>query len=128
MKFGLRTPSIKKSISARTTGKAKRTLKRLSNPFYGKKGTGLITNPKKAVYNKVYSKTTVSSKKAMGCLTACIYYPLYFSLLLMWYMVKYTFIGLWFCCVLIINCIIAFVEWLINLNANRMTEDSVSGE
>lgn len=28
MKFGLRTPSLKKSISARTTGRAKRTIKR----------------------------------------------------------------------------------------------------
>lgn len=29
MKFGMRTPSIKKSIKARTTGKAKRTLRKL---------------------------------------------------------------------------------------------------
>ena len=27
MKFGMRKPSLKKSISARTTGKAKRTIK-----------------------------------------------------------------------------------------------------
>lgn len=38
MKVGIRKPSIKKSISARTTGKAKRKLKRITNPFYGKKG------------------------------------------------------------------------------------------
>ncbi|TVM02127.1 MAG: hypothetical protein CV087_09965 [Candidatus Brocadia sp. WS118] len=59
MKFGVRKPSLKKSLSARTTGKAKRALKRSINPAYGKKGMGYINNPKKAVYNKVYSKTTV---------------------------------------------------------------------
>lgn len=60
MKVGIRKPSIKKSISARTTGKLKRQVKKAVNPMYGKKGMGMITNPKKAVYNKVYNKTTVS--------------------------------------------------------------------
>lgn len=59
MKIGFRTPSLKKSLKARTTGKLKRSIKRSINPLYGKKGTGLITDPKKAVYNKVYNKTTV---------------------------------------------------------------------
>lgn len=59
MKVGIRKPSIKKSIKARTTGKAKRTIKSAINPMYGKKGTGIITNPKKAVYNKVYNKTSI---------------------------------------------------------------------
>ena len=59
MKYGIRTPSIKKSIMARTTGKAKRTLKRAINPVYGKKGLGYINNPKKAVYNNIYNKTTI---------------------------------------------------------------------
>ena len=59
MKLGIRKPSIKKSISARTTGKLKRTVNRTINPFYGKKGMGYINNPKKAVYNKVYNKTTI---------------------------------------------------------------------
>lgn len=58
MKVGFRTPSLKKSISARTTGALKRKVKSSINPLYGKKGMGLITNPKKAVYNKVYKKTT----------------------------------------------------------------------
>lgn len=60
MKFGMRKPSIKKSISARTTGKAKRAVKKAIIPGYGKKGMGLITNPKKSLYNKVYRKTTFS--------------------------------------------------------------------
>ena len=66
MKFGMRKPSIKRSISARTTGKIKRKIKRTVNPFYGKKGMGFIKNPKKAVYNKVYNKTTFSWKDALG--------------------------------------------------------------
>ena len=37
MKFGMRTPSIKKSIKARTTGKAKRAVKKALIPGYGKK-------------------------------------------------------------------------------------------
>ena len=59
MKMGFRTPSVKRSISARTTGKMKRAVKSSINPLYGKKGMGYINNPKKAVYNKVYNKTTV---------------------------------------------------------------------
>lgn len=60
MKFGMRTPSLKKSIKARTTGKAKRAIKKALDPTYGKKGMGMIKNPKKAIYNKVYKKTTFS--------------------------------------------------------------------
>lgn len=60
MKFGMRTPSLKKSIKARTTGKAKRAEKKALIPGYGKKGMGWIKNPKKAAYNKVYHKTSFS--------------------------------------------------------------------
>ena len=59
MKIGLRKPSLKKSIKARTTGKLKRSIKKKVNPLYGKKGMGYINDPKKAIYNKVYNKTTV---------------------------------------------------------------------
>ena len=60
MKFGMRKPSFKKSFKARTTGRAKRAIKRALIPGYGKKGTGIFKNPKKAIYNKVYNKTTFS--------------------------------------------------------------------
>lgn len=60
MKIGLRKPSIKKSLKARTTGKLKRKIKKTVNPFYGKKGMGYIKNPKRAVKNKIYHKTTFS--------------------------------------------------------------------
>lgn len=58
MKIGMRKPSVKKSFKARTTAKYKRAAKRAINPTYGKKGMGLINDPKKSVYNKVYNKTT----------------------------------------------------------------------
>ncbi|WP_300768241.1 hypothetical protein [uncultured Bifidobacterium sp.] len=60
MKFGIRTPSLRRSISARTTGRAKRAIKKAIIPGYGRKGVGWVTHPKKALYNKVYRKTTFS--------------------------------------------------------------------
>lgn len=60
MKFGMRKPSLAKSFKARTTAKYKRKVKKSLIPGYGKKGMGWIKNPKKAVYNKVYKKTTFS--------------------------------------------------------------------
>jgi hypothetical protein len=60
MKLGIRKPSIKKMFKARTTGKLNRIVKKAVNPLYGKKGMGLVTNPTKAVYNKIYKKTSFS--------------------------------------------------------------------
>lgn len=60
MRFGMRKPSIKRSIKARTTGKVKRAVKKAVMPGYGKKGMRWVKNPKKAAYNKVYHKTTFS--------------------------------------------------------------------
>lgn len=62
MKIGFRKPNLKKSFKAKTTGALKRKIKKALIPGYGKKGMGWITNPKKALYNKVYNKTTVSAK------------------------------------------------------------------
>lgn len=59
MKIGVRKVNVKNRIKARTTGKVKRKLKKTVNPFYGKKGMGWIRNPKKALYNKVYHKTSI---------------------------------------------------------------------
>ena len=90
MKFGVRKPSIKRSIKARTTGRLKRTAKKAVNPLYGKKGMGLINNPKKAVYNKVYNKTTVSARdvgkvasgKEVGSSIVAFFYLAIFSAIL----------------------------------------------
>lgn len=59
MKIGIRKPSIKKSIKARTTGRVKREIKRAIIPGYEKKGMGWIKNPKRALKNKIYKKTTI---------------------------------------------------------------------
>jgi hypothetical protein len=57
MKFGIRKPSIKKSLAASFSVK-----KKVKNALKIKalKGLGVVTNPKKAVYNKIYNKTSVS--------------------------------------------------------------------
>lgn len=60
MKFGMRKPSIKQSLKASTTGKAKRAAKKAIVPGYGAKGMGLVKDPKKAAYNKIYKKTSFS--------------------------------------------------------------------
>lgn len=80
MKFGLRTPSLKKSISARTTGRATRAVKRALIPGYGKKGMGWL-NPKRALYNRAYSRTTFSlfnppkgRSTGKGCAVAILLY------------------------------------------------------
>jgi hypothetical protein len=54
MKFGMRKPSLKKSIAARTS--VKRVV-RHSLGLKAPRGLGILTNPKKAIYNKVYNKT-----------------------------------------------------------------------
>lgn len=57
MKFGVRKPSWKKSLSARAS--FKRVL-RHSLGLKAPRGWGWLTNPKKACYNRIYSRTTIS--------------------------------------------------------------------
>lgn len=55
VRFGFRVPSLRKRISARTS------LKRYARHSLGLKaprGWGWITNPRKAAYNRIYSRTT----------------------------------------------------------------------
>lgn len=66
MKLGPRKISIKKSISARTTGKVNRKVKSSINPLYGKKGIGIVNDPKKAAYNAVYDKTTIDTRTVIS--------------------------------------------------------------
>ncbi len=47
MKIGMRTPSLKKSISARTKGRATRAIKKALIPGYGKRVWGGLKIPKK---------------------------------------------------------------------------------
>ena len=61
MKFGFRIPSLSKRIAARTS------VKRIVRHNMGVKapqGGGWVTDPKKALYNKVYNKTS------RGCLVS----------------------------------------------------------
>ena len=39
MKYGYRIPNIKKSVSARTTGKINRSINKTINPLYEKEGS-----------------------------------------------------------------------------------------
>jgi hypothetical protein len=66
MKFGLRIPSLKKRIAARTS--PARFL-RHSLGLKAPRGLGWVTNPKRALYNRLYNRTTV------GCLVACMALP-----------------------------------------------------
>lgn len=58
MKFGIRKPSLRKRVAARTSW---RRCVRHSIGIKVPKGYGWITNPKRAAYNRVYNKTTVKA-------------------------------------------------------------------
>ncbi len=64
MKFGFRIPSLTKRIAARTS--VKRVI-RHNLGFKAPRGMGWITDPKKALYNKVYNKTS------RGCLVSFMF-------------------------------------------------------
>lgn len=66
MRSYIRKPSVKKSISARTTGRVRRSVNKAVNPLYGRKGIGYIKNPKRAIYNKVYYKTSKGMYEILG--------------------------------------------------------------
>jgi hypothetical protein len=57
MKFGIRKPSLRKSLAARTS--VKRMVKN-SLGLKAPRGYGWLTNPKKAAYNRVYNRTSIS--------------------------------------------------------------------
>jgi len=55
MKWGFRTPSLKKRISARLSWKR---YARHSLGLKAPRGWGWLTDPKKAIYNRIYRRTT----------------------------------------------------------------------
>jgi hypothetical protein len=64
VRFGFRVPSLKKRLSARTS------LKRAVRHRLGLKaprGWGWITNPRKAAYNRIYSRTTRGCLVVVAC-------------------------------------------------------------
>ena len=62
MKFGFRTPSLKKRISAKTSIK-RQVVHRAGIKM--PQGYGFLRNPKKAVYNKVYNRTSFDIFKTL---------------------------------------------------------------
>ncbi|KAB5906490.1 hypothetical protein GA612_08720 [Bifidobacterium adolescentis] len=58
MKYGMRKPSWKKSLSARTKGRATRAVKKALIPGYGKKGMGWLHTKR-----KLYNTSTGSARK-----------------------------------------------------------------
>jgi len=55
MRFGFRRPSIRKRIAARTSWKR---YVRHSLGLKAPRGWGWLTSPRRAAYNRVYSRTT----------------------------------------------------------------------
>ncbi|QOQ39819.1 hypothetical protein HLG82_01365 [Trueperella pecoris] len=51
---------MKRSIKARTTGRAKRAVKKATIAGYGKKGMGFVKNPSRSIKNAAYKRTTFS--------------------------------------------------------------------
>jgi hypothetical protein len=71
MRFGFRRPSFRKRIAARTSWKR---IVRHSMGLKAPRGYGWMTNPKKFMYNKVYSRTTrgILIGRGKGCLLSLI--------------------------------------------------------
>jgi hypothetical protein len=71
MKFGFRVPSLRKRIAARTSWKR---YVRHSMGLKAPRGWGWITNPRKALYNRIYRRTTFGVEDVLragqrsGCL------------------------------------------------------------
>lgn len=59
MRIGMRKPSVKRMIKART-GRAKRAVKKAVIPGYGRRGMGFVKNPKRSVKGAIYRRTTFS--------------------------------------------------------------------
>ena len=69
MKFGFRIPSFSKRVAARTSWKR---IVRHSVGLKAPRGWGWLTNPRKAAYNRVYTRTTVDPVKAVAGKSGCL--------------------------------------------------------
>ena len=77
MKFGFRVPSVKKRLGARLSWKR---YVRHNLGVKAPRGFGWFTNPKRALYNRVYNKTTFgiedigrAAKKSGCCVLLCMF-------------------------------------------------------
>jgi hypothetical protein len=57
MKFGIRKPSIRKVVAARTSPAR---FVRHNLGLKAPRGFGWVTNPRRALYNRIYNRTSVS--------------------------------------------------------------------
>ncbi len=78
MKWGFRKPSLRKRIAARTSWKR---FVRHNLGLKAPRGWGWLTNPRKALYNRVYRRTTFGiedlfktrrRKSSSGCLVVFV--------------------------------------------------------
>ncbi|BDR59932.1 hypothetical protein [Lactobacillus xylocopicola] len=69
VKVGLRKPSLKKTIAAKTKGRATRTIKKALIPNYGKRGMGWA-HPWRKIYHAIYHKTTNDARKLFSASTS----------------------------------------------------------
>jgi hypothetical protein len=65
MKFGIRKPSLRTVIGARTSPAR---FVRHSLGLKAPRGYGWLTNPKRAAYNRVYNRTTISAWSILATL------------------------------------------------------------
>src|SRR5436309_3157171 len=67
MRYGFRRPSFKKRIAARTSWKR---IVRHSMGLKAPRGYGWLTNPKKAAYNRIYSRTSRGCLVSLGVINS----------------------------------------------------------
>jgi hypothetical protein len=70
VKFGVRKPSIRKVIAGRTSPAR---FVRHSLGIKAPRGYGWITNPHRALYNRVYNRTTISGWSLVGAALRAIF-------------------------------------------------------
>jgi len=68
VKVGLRHPSLKKSIKARTTAKWKRQIKGSIIPWYGQREMGWL-HPRRKIRGMIYNRTTFSIGDVFNAVT-----------------------------------------------------------
>ena len=81
MRFGIRRPSFRKRIAARTSWKR---VVRHSLGVKAPRGYGWITNPKKAAYNRIYNRTKVGLGKGCALIIAALSSVSLAALLVVW--------------------------------------------
>lgn len=114
MKFGIRTPSFKKRLAARTSWKR---FVRHSLGFKAPRGWGWLTNPKRAAYNRVYNLTSISvgrifRRRRGSHSRGLVFLLLLASLLLAAY-------GTY----LLVVCVVGLVGWLIRVATTHSSDD-----